>query len=147
MDKKDFINSLICDEKVEEILKIPQYKSRVDVIRVIKNHDESFLLEVSDFYPSIMERNNGVMPPEEVQRNKTKIENFGTSFYLDNDNSKEVILSVPTLRENMKALSYGTITVKHGLISCPDQTGHLVMYLLDPLNNNLPKKFKYHVEE
>lgn len=146
MDKSDFINSLICEEKIEEILKIPHYKNRVDVIRVIKDHDASNPLLVSDFYPSIMERSGGVMPTFDKQRQKTKIDNFGTSFYLDNNNSREVILSVPTLREEMKALSFGTITNKHGLISFPDNTGHLVLYLFDPLNNNLPKVFKY-VEE
>ena len=146
MIKNDFAKSLICDEKINEILKIPQYKNRVDVIRVIKNHDSSCPLLISDFYPSIMERNGDEMPTFEKQRQKTKIDNFGTSFYLDNDNSREVILSVPTLREEMKALSFGTITSKHGLISLPDSSGHLVMYLFDPLNNNLPKVFKY-VEE
>lgn len=143
MNKDDFVNSLLCDKVIDGILKLPCLSGKNNVLRVIKNHDSTSSLVASDFYPSIMERNGGIMPPHEKQENKKSLTQFGTSFFIANDNSLEVIQSVPTLREEMKALAYGTISPKHGLIGTPDNTGHLVLYLFNPLKNDLPAKFKY----
>lgn len=143
MDKKDFNESLLCDEIIERIFDLPHIDSKQAVLRVIKNHDYKTKLVLSDFYPSIMERNGGEMPPEAEQIRKTNLTQFGTSFYLDNNHSLEVIQSVPSLREEMKAIAYGIISKKHGLIGEPDSTGHLVLYMLNPYKNNLPKTFEY----
>ena len=143
MDKTDFANSLLCDKVITQILELPFLSGKHGVLRVIKNHDNQTDLLLSDFYPSIMERNGGAMPPEEVQERKTNLTQFGTSFYLDNDISLQTIQSVPSLREGMKAIAYGVITSKYGLIGIPDETGHLVLYLRNPLKNDLPINFKY----
>ena len=143
MDKDSFADSQICEEKVEEILRIDSFKGAHKVVRAIKHHDKSTPLVQSDFYPSIMERNDGVMPPKEKQINKTKIENFGTSFYLLSDNVIEIIKSVPALWNETKALACGKISSKYGKIGKPDYLGHLVLYLFNPTNNNLPRAFDY----
>ena len=143
MEKKDFISSLLCDKVVEKILELPSLNGKISVIRVIKYHDNTTPLLVSDFYPSIMERNGGVMPSFENQENKQNLTQFGASFFLANDMSLQVIQSIPALREEMKAVACGIISKKHGLIGKPDNTGHLVLYLFNPIKNDLPQKFNY----
>ena len=139
-----FANSLICDEKIKEICKLDFIIYREPCYRAIK-HTNDMELSKNDFLPSIMESNNNTMPDAEIQM-KRKYKSFSVSINRSLEELKEIVQSVPTLRDSVCSYAVGSYSKKKGVVTKPEWNGHIHYFLFDPEEKNPVTDFRYVVE-
>lgn len=105
------------------------------------DHALSDPLSLRDFLPSIMARNNGVMPPHETQNRKTSISNFSCSFFAEKETLLEAIALIPSERNDAHCLAMGSLLKHLGRSDDPDSIKHINHYIFDPANTNYWNSF------
>lgn len=137
-----FADSLICDEKIEEICKLDFINYKEPCYRAIK-HTNDMVLSQNDFLPSIMERNNNVMPDAENQMRRKGYKDFSVSVNRSLEELKEIVRTVPTLRDSVFSYAVGFYSKKKGVVTRPDNKGHIHYFLFDPEEKNPVLDFRY----
>ena len=140
-----FCNSLICNEKINDICRI-KFNSKISkCYRGIKHGTDSELTD-EDFLPTIMERNGNHMSSFDIQLNY-KVDAFSVSLNVDLVLLKEFVKSFPSLRRKIVSYAEGFISTKKGLVSEPDESGHFLYFLFDPVLKNPVSDFHFVEEE
>lgn len=141
------IYSPIKTKEISEKNKEPFYYRKA--YRIIK-HSKDEDVTKKDFYPSIMEYNNFVMPGYDVQNRKTNLQLFGTSCYDEKNSIMSRIESITSLREDFENkgwfLMEGSVNKNFGFADKKEESGsnkgHFVYYLFDPIDNSPISDFR-----
>ena len=127
--------NLYSEKTKEKILTCSSQREVSPAYRLIRHSPDDPIVK-EDFYPSIMERNNGVMPSYEEQDRKTKISNFGVSVFVDENALDEYVQCIPSERNIKHFVAKGSIKSTYGTASNTDERGHIDMFLFDPVQMN-----------
>ena len=145
MKKEDFINSKICDKKINEIILCSEECDSRAVFRAIKHTNDGPLLK-SDFYPTFVERNKNVILSEAEQLNHN-VDYFGVSVFDNYEQMLNVINTIPSLRKKTLCHARGKLNSGKGVMGCFDSNSHFQYFLFDYENNNPYCDFDYFRKE
>lgn len=137
-----FVNSLICAEKIEEICKLDFINYKELCYRAIK-HTNDIALSIDDFLPSIMEKNNNAMPDAETQKKRKGYALFSVSINRSLEELKEIVQFVPTLKNCVFSYAVGFYSKNKGVVTRPEDNGHIHYFLFDPEEKNPVSDFQY----
>lgn len=147
----DDFSNIYSKEKISELVEEGKKGFYYEnAYRIIK-HTVDVEVTKTDFYPSVMERNDFEMPTFDIQNSIEKIGDFGVSCLDTLDHMKSFIETVTSFRENYEKNGWfimkGKVQKGKGFASTTNRNGHFNYYLFDPINKNPIDDFIFIKEE